>query len=143
MATVTRIFIKTALGYACIGMLLSALWLINGVWTLHPLLGAIQPMAIHMIVIGWLTQLIVGVALWMFPVWSKAQPRGPEWLSWTCYGLLNAGLILRVIAEPLSTQAMTPLLSWILIFSALLQVAALWLFAGLVWRRVRAKASGR
>lgn len=124
-------------------MLLSTLWLINGIWLLHPLIGAIQPTAIHLIVIGWLTQLIVGVALWMFPVWSKAQPRGPEWLSWACYGLLNVGLLLRVIAEPLSAQRAASSVSWALIGSAVLQVAALWLFAGLMWRRVRPKSSGR
>lgn len=124
-------------------MLLSTLWLINGIWLLHPLIGAIQPTAIHLIVIGWLTQLIVGVALWMFPVWSKAQPRGPEWLSWACYGLLNVGLLLRVIAEPLSEQRAASSVSWVLIGSAVLQVAALWLFAGLMWRRVRPKSSGR
>jgi hypothetical protein len=143
MPTVTRIFIKTGLVYACVGTFLSALWVINGVWLLHPLLGAIQPTALHIIVIGWLTQLIIGVALWMFPVWSKAQPRGPEWLSWTCYGLLNAGLLLRVIAEPLIVQRTAPPVNWILISSAVLQVAALWLFAALVWRRVRPKHSGR
>lgn len=143
MPTVTRMFIKTALVYACAGMLLSTLWLINGIWLLHPLIGAIQPTAIHLIVIGWLTQLIVGVALWMFPVWSKAQPRGPEWLSWACYGLLNAGLLLRVIAEPLSAQRAASPVGWILIGSAVLQVAALWLFAALMWRRVRPKSSGR
>lgn len=143
MPTVTRIFIKTALVYACVGMLLSALWLINAAWLLHPLIGAIQPTTIHVTVIGWLTQLIVGVALWMFPMWSKAQPRGPEWLSWACYGLLNAGLVLRLIAEPLSAQRSAPVVSWILIISAVLQVAALWLFAALVWRRVRPKGSGR
>lgn len=143
MPTVTRMFIKTALVYACAGMLLSTLWLINGIWLLHPLIGAIQPTAIHLIVIGWLTQLIVGVALWMFPVWSKAQPRGPEWLSWACYGLLNAGLLLRVIAEPLSAQRAASPVGWFLIGSAVLQVAALWLFAALMWRRVRPKSSGR
>lgn len=143
MPTMTRTFIKTALVYAVGGTLLSALWLVNVVWPLHPLLTAIQPTALHLIVIGWLTQLIVGVALWMFPVWSKAEPRGPAWLGWTCYGLLNGGLLLRVIAEPLSTYQELPALRWMLLISAVLHVAALWLFAALVWRRVRPKSSGR
>lgn len=143
MPTITRTFIKTALAYALLGTLLSALWLINAVWPLHPLLGAIQPTALHMIVIGWLTQLIVGVALWMFPIWSKELPRGPAWLGWTCYGLLNAGLLLRMIGEPLSARQAGPTTAWILVVSAVLHVAALWLFAGLVWRRVRAKSGGR
>ncbi len=143
MPTVTRTFIKTALVYAFSGTLLSALWLINLARPLHPLLAAVQPTAIHLIVIGWLTQLIVGVALWMFPVWSKEQPRGPEWLSWACYGTLNTGLLLRALAEPISALWATPLLRWLLIGSAGLQVAALWLFAALVWPRVRAKGSGR
>jgi hypothetical protein len=78
MPTITRTLIKTALGYVLIGMLLSLLGFIHLAWPRHPLLAYLQPTALHLIVVGWLTQLIFGVALWMFPPWSKAQPRGPD-----------------------------------------------------------------
>jgi heme/copper-type cytochrome/quinol oxidase subunit 1 len=143
MPTITRTLIKTALAYMVAGTLLSALWLLQIAWPLHPLLAYLQPTALHLIVVGWLTQLIFGVALWMFPVWSKAEPRGPEQLNWLCYALLNGGLLLRLIAEPFNTYQPAALFGWMLVLSAALQALAVWLFVGLVWSRVRAKHAGR
>jgi hypothetical protein len=143
MPMITRTMIKTALVYAATGMLLSALWLVDAGLPLHPVLRAVQPTALHLIVVGWLTQLIFGVALWMFPPWSKAQPRGSDALGWSCYGLLNAGLVLRLIAEPLNSYSPLPLLRWMLVAAATAQVIAVWLFVALVWRRIRGKAGGR
>ncbi len=143
MPTITRTMIKTAMLYAVVGMLLSAVWLVQVARPLHPLLRYIQPTALHLIVVGWLTQLIFGVALWMFPPWSKAQPRGPEGMGWACYGLLNAGLLLRLVGEPLNSYRPATVLAWLLAASAVLQVGAVWLFVVLVWRRVRGKAQTR
>jgi hypothetical protein len=139
MPTITRTLIKTALVYLLAGTFLSALWLVQIVVPLHPFLAVLQPTALHLIVVGWLTQLIFGVALWMFPIRSKAQPRGPEAFGWSCYGLLNAGLVLRLIAEPLQSFRPIPALGWVLVLSAVLQVAACWIFVGLIWTRVRVK----
>jgi hypothetical protein len=83
--------------------------------------------------------LIFGVALWMFPVWSKTQPRGPNTPTWACYGLLNAGLLVRLLAEPLNSYRPHAVLGALLVIAAVLQVAAVLLFVGLAWRRVRAK----
>ena len=139
MPTITRTFIKTALAYALVGMLLSTLALIHTAVPLHPVLGVIRPTALHAIMVGWLTQLIFGVALWMFPVWSKAQPRGPELPTWLCYGLLNAGLAVRLLAEPLHSYRPSAVRGALLVIAAVLHVAAVLLFVGLAWRRVRAK----
>ncbi len=143
MPTITRTFIKTALAYALVGMLLSTLGLIHTTVPLHPVLGLIRPTALHAIMVGWLTQLIFGVALWMFPVWSKAQPRGPEIPTWLCYGLLNAGLAVRLLIEPLNGYRPSAVLGTLLVIAAVLQVAAVLLFVGLAWRRVRAKHGGK
>ncbi len=143
MPLITRTLIKTALVWAIAGMLLSAAWLLQIAIPLHPLLRFVQPTALHLIVVGWLTQLIFGIALWMFPPWTKAQPRGPDAANWTCYGLLNAGLLLRLIAEPLNSYRPGPLLGSTLVVAALLQVAAISIFVALAWTRVRAKATPR
>lgn len=143
MPTITRTFIKTSFTYLLTGMLLSLVWIIQLVRPVAPLLTYLQPTALHLIVVGWITQLIFGVALWMFPVWSKALPRGPAAPAWICYGLLNSGLLLRLIAEPLNRAQPVPLLGWLLVMSALLQVVAVWIFAALIWPRVRAKGAGR
>lgn len=143
MPTITRTLIKTGMLYALAGTLLSGLWLFQLVWPLHPMLVHLQPTAIHLVVVGWLTQLIFGVALWMFPPWSKQTPRGPERANWACYFLLNTGLLLRLVAEPLNGYRPSVLLGWLLVASAVFQVGAVWLFVGLIWSRVRIKHGGR
>lgn len=50
--------------------------------------------------VGWVTQMIIGVAFWMFPKYTRERPRGSEALAWITYVLLNVGLLLRAIAEP-------------------------------------------
>jgi hypothetical protein len=83
--------------------------------------------------------LIFGVALWMFPKYSSAKPRGHEWLGWATFILLNAGLILRVIFEPLHSRVPTTLSSWMLVVAALLQWLAGLAFVANTWTRVREK----
>lgn len=142
MPLITRTLIKTALAYLLLGTLLSTLWLLQLIRPLHPLLGYLQPTALHLVFVGWLTQLIIGVALWMFPAWSRTQPRGPVRPGWACYGLLNLGLLLRLIAEPLNSYRPAAGLGWLLVLAALCQVGAIWLFVVLAWPRVRGKSGG-
>jgi hypothetical protein len=142
MPTITRLMIKTAMGYLLTGIVLSSLWFVEAAYHIHPLLSAIQPTALHLIVVGWLTQLIFGVALWMFPPWSRSSPRGPEQLNRASYAALNAGLLLRLVAEPLNAYQPAPLFGWLLVIAAITQVVAVWIFIGLVWTRVRGKAGG-
>jgi hypothetical protein len=90
---------------------------------------------LHVLTVGWLTQLIFGVAYWLFP-----RPSTEDWGSiamWGAYGILNAGLVLRLICEP--TELTAPLRSWGLVLAAGLQWGASLLLAGYFWRRVRTK----
>lgn len=133
MPLITRTYIRTSLVYLAAGLAAGILTL-TGVNI--PTLSALY---IHLLVVGWLTQLIAGVALWMFPRFSKEAPRGPEWMLWTVYGLLNAGLVMRIIAEPMSVAQHVPLWTIALIVSAVAQMLAGWLFVAAVWPRVRAR----
>jgi hypothetical protein len=96
MPQLTRWFIKAALVYLvlalCVGILL--------VMPIDAPVASLFTAYLHMLTFGWLTQLIFGVALWMFPKYTSAKPRGHEWLGWATFILLNTGLILRIIFEP-------------------------------------------
>ena len=135
MPPITRWFVKTALLYLllalCTGLLL--------VWPGGAPLSGFFPVYFHTLTFGWLTQLIFGIALWMFPKYSAARPRGPEWLGWATYFLLNAGLVLRIIFEPLNSGSPTPFSGWMLVASALLQWLAGLGFVANTWARVREK----
>lgn len=132
MPLLTRTFIKTALVYFILALLLGILL------ALH-ISNSLFPVYIHLLVFGWLTQLIFGVVYWMFPKYSNQLPRGRETLSWITYGTLNAGLILRAIAEPLQSTQPNPLSGWTLVLSAILQFLAGLLFVLNTWQRVREK----
>lgn len=100
MPTLTRVFVKTSLLYLLVGLLAGVTLALRGLRSLPPLLNALTPVYFHLLMLGWIAQLIFGVVYWMFPKYTKEEPRGKEWLAWTVYGLLNAGLLLRVVAEP-------------------------------------------
>ena len=93
------------------------------------------PTYVHLLVVGWLTQLIFGVAYWMFPRYSAERPRGSERLSWITFALLNLGLLLRAIAEP--WHALAGRGAGLLVGSAVLQVLAGWTFVWNTWPRIR------
>jgi hypothetical protein len=97
---------------------------------------ALTPVYFHLLMVGWVTQLIIGVAYWMFPRYSKESARGAEWLGPTIYILLNVGLILRILGEPLQGSGIA-WAGWLLAISAVLQVVAGWLFVAAMWPRVR------
>jgi len=124
----SRWFIRTALIYLLLALLL-------GLAQLQPASAPVVPWPtyVHLLVLGWLTQLIFGVAHWMFPR-SRSAGAEREWLGWSTYLMLNAGLILRSLAESgVARQG-----HWFVI-AALLQLAAGWSFVIAIWPRVRGR----
>ena len=137
MPPLTRWFIRTALTYL-VAALLAGLGLALGqVVALPPVFGALQPVYFHLLMVGWVTQLIFGVVVWMFPKYSSEQPRGNERLGWATYILLNAGLLLRALGEPLIAAQPASGAGWLLAGSAVLQFLAGWAFVANTWLRVK------
>jgi hypothetical protein len=127
MPTLSRYFIKTAFLNLLLGLSLSLFI------SLQPTFAYLRPIYIHEITIGWLSQLIMGVAYWMFPKFSKEAPRGNEKLSWAVFGLLNLGLLFRAIGEGFPMLG----LGWMLVLSALCLFLAGWGFVLNTWTRVK------
>jgi hypothetical protein len=96
---------------------------------------ALQLGAIHLLTVGWLMQLISGVAFWMFPRHPTAPPRGNERIGWAGLYLLNGGLLLRLIGESWRLGMGGP--AWPLVVAALLQLVAAGLLVWLLWPRIR------
>jgi hypothetical protein len=74
---VSRWFIRTAMMYLVAALLLGAV-MQSPLAARVPLLQVLWPTYVHLLVVGWLTQLIFGVAYWMFPRYSaerRAIPR--------------------------------------------------------------------
>jgi hypothetical protein len=100
--------------------------------------AALWPVQLHLLTVGWLTQLIFGVAWWLFPRAPSGPVRGSETAGWMAFGCLQAGLALRAVFEPWSTAGHTSALgAALLALSALLQFLAAVSFATAIWPRVR------
>jgi hypothetical protein len=141
MPPLARTYVKAAFAYLIAALLLGALmaldrWLDLGRW-----LRVVYLSQLHLLMVGWITQLAMGVAYWIFPRFLKEQrrqPRGSDSLAWAVLVALNAGLLLRFAFEPLYLMGPRPWMAPILAMSGLLQAFAGLGFGWLIWGRVRA-----
>ncbi len=138
MPTLTRWFVRTSFVYLALALATAIMLAVQSALRLSAL-AVLFPIYIHLLVLGWLTQLVFGVVYWMFPKYSAEAPRGSERLGWWTYGFLNAGLILRAVAEPAQAIAPNSFTGWMLVFSAFLQFLSAWTFVLNSWKRVRVK----
>ena len=139
MPILTRLFIKTALTYFVLALAVGLLLALRPLFPLPAWVSGLTPVYFHLFMVGWITELIIGVAYWMFPKFSRESPRGWDALAWTVYGLLNFGLLARIIAEPAQAVGSGPWTGWLLAASALAQWLAGLLFVVNTWPRVKVK----
>lgn len=102
MPPVTRVLILTALLELVLALGLASAEAAALAGWVPPAWAAVRPAWIHLFVVGFVSQLIFGVAHWLFPPRPGPRPRGREGQAALAAGLLNAGLALRVVAEPLA-----------------------------------------
>jgi hypothetical protein len=137
MPLLTRVYLKAALLYFIAALLLGLLLAARGLWPLLPAVNTLAPVYLHLLMLGWVSQLIFGVVFWMFPKASLDRPRGSERLGWATFWLLNSGLLLRVGAEPWQALRPGPLPGGLLALAAMLQLLAGWGFVVNTWPRVK------
>lgn len=137
MPIVTRTYLKASLLFLVAALVAGVLVMARPLLDLPRFVAGLTPVYFHLFMVGWVTQLIIGIAYWMFPKYTKEQPRGRDWLAWTTFVLLNTGLLLRAIAEPAQTASGAAVWGWALAISALLQWAAGMAFVINTWPRVK------
>jgi heme/copper-type cytochrome/quinol oxidase subunit 1 len=142
MPVLTRWYIKSALAYLAAALLLAVVLALPTSIRLPAFVRFMNPAYFHLFLVGWITQMIFGVIYWMFPIITRARPRGNERLGWAGYILLNAGLLLRIVAEPLIGVRPESGLGWLLAVSALAQWLAAVFFVILAWPRVKERYRG-
>lgn len=94
----------------------------------------------HLLLVGFLLLLIFGIAFWMFPRVGGQRVRAE--MGWISFALVNAGILLRLLAEPLADGARGPAV-WrtLLGIAAVLPVLGAVAFGLAIWPRVRAAMS--
>lgn len=136
MPPVTRWFIKSGMIWFILGLLLAFAAELPSVQAGSLLL----PVYWHMIVIGWITQVIMGVSIWMFPRKQRNRKKEASLLAKLAFWLLNSGLILRFLSEPFIPLFQDSLLIIATVLAAsLLQIAAILFFVMEIWPRVQPK----
>lgn len=136
MPPVTRWFIKSGMIWFILGVTLALI-------TELPIglsSSLLLPIYWHMLVLGWITQIIMGVSIWMFPRKKRNQRKNQSVLTIWVYFLLNGGLIVRFLSEPfLPFFANSTVVPTLVVVSGILQVAAIMLFIIEIWPRVQPK----
>lgn len=137
MPRLTRWYAKASLVYFVLALVISLALALPASLNLPPWVGALSPVYFHLFMVGWISQLIFGVMYWMFPKYSQEQPRGRIDLMWPVFVSLNAGLVLRAVAEPM--MAISPSATWggMLVASAALQALAGLGLVVSIWPRVK------
>jgi hypothetical protein len=150
MPTTSRLFVKASLIYLGVGAVIGALLLVNRWIPLGSPVTALRTSHIQVLLAGWLTQLILGVAWWLFPPMAlRPRPnsprsirrgqaqRGSEPLFWTTFICLNAGILLQAICAPLYTWTRIGAFNLLAGISGLFLLAAALTFVVNMWGRVR------
>lgn len=78
MPVLTRWFLKAALLYL-VAALITGVVLALPASSASPAIAALTPVYFHLLMVGWVTQMIFGVAYWMFPRRKTPALVGPEW----------------------------------------------------------------
>lgn len=155
MPLTSRVSVKASFIYLAVGAVLGAILLINRWIPLGSGIYALRASHIQCLVVGWLTQLIIGVAWWLFPplaiglradaplpVRRGQAQRGSEPLFWAAFACLNAGILLRAFFEPLHSWTRVGLFNVLAGVSGLFLLLAAVLFVANLWGRVRELGQG-
>jgi hypothetical protein len=129
MPRLSYLFIRTSLVYLALGFTFGGLILANKSVPFAPLVWALLPAHIEFVVLGWLTQLALGVAFWILPRLASGAPRGNERWSWATFALVNLGIALN-IAAPYTGFI------WLGLLARILQAAGVAAFAIGNWQRI-------
>ena len=133
MPRVSRWFIRASLAYLVLGCTIGARLLWNKGLPLAPALGRLLPAHIEFLLVGWVIQLVMGVATWIFPRFGvRRAPHGSAAAAWSAFALLNLGVWLAG-AGPV----VAPGTAGLALAGRLAEVAAAVLFAAGAWARVR------
>jgi hypothetical protein len=137
MHTLVRRFIKTAIAFLAVGLAIGS-WMIArrelfGVFPSQYLVSAHT----HALFVGFVMEMILGVALWLFPRPSKDDQRYSVRLAEAAYWLLTIATAGRIAGELAHTLIDSPALRWAVLACGLGQAVGILLFFYTMWTRIR------
>jgi heme/copper-type cytochrome/quinol oxidase subunit 1 len=139
-----RRYIKTSFVFLVLGLALGAYLIVAQFGT-----GAYPPRLVvtahvHLLLVGFMLMIVMGVATWMFPRPSREDTRYRPELAEAVYWVMTLSTALRAATEMLVAYTGRPALGWLIAVGGLGQVAGAILFVANMWVRVRMPpAAGR
>ncbi len=139
MPYVSRLFIKAGITYLVLTFIAGATLLsFEAAGRPAPYVIAVEHG--HAGFVGWLVNMVIGVAYWLLPAnrarFPQTQGRYPELLARFSFYSLNIGLALRLLGEPWFTLQPSAAGSTLLYIAAFLQLLGIGAFAWIAWQRV-------
>ena len=140
MTKTSRYFIKTS--FLCFG-----LGMMSGIWQYgHYVYDWAAPDTLimahtHIILIGGVMNMIIGVATWFFPRSKKGYRFYNPQFMWSLYWVLSFATIGRFVVEILAGYQQVPVLLIIGFWTSVLQMTVLAIIFFQLWDRVRSKGS--
>ena len=144
MTPLVRRYIKTSFVFLVLGLALGAYLIVAqfGVGAYPPRL--VVTAHVHLLLVGFMLMIVMGVATWMFPRPSREDTRYRPELAEAVYWVMTLSTSLRAATEMLLAYTGRPALGWLIAVGGLGQVAGAMLFVANMWVRVRMPpAAGR
>jgi len=137
MFSTVRYFIKTSIVFLVIGILSGLYMMIAqkffGMFP-HPEMVSAHS---HIILLGSIMMMIMGVALWFFPRPEKDDKLYKPDLILFIYYLFASATLIRFITQFIFSFYSTDFLKWLIVLASILQVAGFILFFISIWGRIR------
>lgn len=130
MPRLSQYIIRTALVYLLLGFTVGGLLLAHKGLPFEPLLWSWLPTHIEFLLVGWVLQLIMGMAFWILPRFWVAPRRPNERYVWATFVLLNLGIWLVVVGTTFRAGL------WVAFAGRAAELAAVLFFALHARRRV-------
>lgn len=141
MFTTVRYFIKTSIAFLIIGILtglyMSYSKYISSASYTQELISAHT----HIVLVGSVMMMIMGVALWFFPRAEKNDKKYNPDLILIVYWLMASSTLFRFIFQVVGSYYYLPLVNTLIFIFSALQVVAMILFFYSMWGRIRAVGS--
>jgi hypothetical protein len=91
-------FVRASLCHLVFGFTVGALLLADKAGPFAPALWALRPAHVEVLLMGWMVQLVMGVAVWIFPRFAvRRAPQRSAATAWLAFALLNGGVVCVVL----------------------------------------------
>src|SRR5262245_31762034 len=137
MPPLVRRYVKTSLLFLVAGLFLGGYLIVSEfVVGVHPPTLIITA-HVHLLLVGFMLMLVMGVATWMFPRPAQASTRYRPGLAEAVYWLVTVTTAIRAAAEILAPWSGSPFLRSAIAVGGLGQLIGVLLFVVNIWWRVR------